>query len=327
MTSPLPPALVLTAGLGTRLAPLTNVRAKPAVPVAGVPLVVRQLRWLAAQGVEEAVLNLHHRPETITACVGHGSTLGVAVRYSWEPVVLGTAGGPRRALPLLGPRFIIVNGDTLTDIDLHELMHTHVTSGASVTLAVMPNPAPLRYGGAVIDEQGRVRAFAKPGSGTHAHFVGVQIAEASVFANLADGQPAASIGGVYNKLLTSDEPRLRAHHVSATFFDVGTPSDYLATDLAFGAAEGSAARGARCEIHPAASVVRTAIWDDVVVERGCRLVDCIVADGARVPAHTVCERQIVTRAEDGAGSSGERRADLWFSPLDTPPSPHDSHAR
>ena len=72
MAGSLPPALVLAAGLGTRLRPLTNVRAKPAVPVAGRPLVVRILVWLAAQGVEPVVLNLHHRPETITRAVGHG---------------------------------------------------------------------------------------------------------------------------------------------------------------------------------------------------------------------------------------------------------------
>ena len=95
------PALVLTAGLATRLRPLSLVRAKAALPVAGQPLVVRILRWLRAGGVTDVVLNLHHLPETLTRIVGDGQDLGVRVRYSWETPVLGSAGGPqtRRAPP------------------------------------------------------------------------------------------------------------------------------------------------------------------------------------------------------------------------------------
>ena len=83
-TPPLRHALVLTAGLGTRLRPLTLVRAKPAIPVAGEPLVRRIVRWLAANGVTDVVLNLHHLPATLTSVVGDGSDLGSLVRYSWE---------------------------------------------------------------------------------------------------------------------------------------------------------------------------------------------------------------------------------------------------
>ena len=103
--SPPRSALLLTAGLGTRLAPLTEVRAKPAVPVAGEPLVRRITRWLARQGVDDLVLNLHHLPSTVTGVMGDGSDLGVRVRYSWEqPIVLGSAGGPRQALPIINDR-------------------------------------------------------------------------------------------------------------------------------------------------------------------------------------------------------------------------------
>ena len=117
-TPPLRHALVLTAGLGTRLRPLTLVRAKPAIPVAGEPLVRRIVRWLAANGVTDVVLNLHYLPATLTAVVGDGSDLGARVRYSWEqPQVLGSAGGPRQALPILGAdAFLIVNGDTLSEL-------------------------------------------------------------------------------------------------------------------------------------------------------------------------------------------------------------------
>src|SRR5580765_6304303 len=149
-------ALVLTAGLGTRLRPLTSVRAKPAVPVAGEPIVSRIIRWLVAQGVDTLVLNLHHLPHTLSALVGDGSQLGARVRYSWEqPDVLGSAGGPRRALPMMGSdTFFVVNGDTMTDLDLRPMADAHQRSGSLVTMAVVPNQEPQRYGGVTLDPTG-----------------------------------------------------------------------------------------------------------------------------------------------------------------------------
>src|SRR5215210_2096536 len=98
MTPSIRHALVLTAGLGTRLRPLTLVRAKPAIPLAGEPLVRRIVRRLVESGVTELMLNLHYRPETVAAVLGDGSDLGARVRYSWEqPRLLGSAGGPRLA--------------------------------------------------------------------------------------------------------------------------------------------------------------------------------------------------------------------------------------
>lgn len=310
MTAPLPPALVLAAGLGTRLAPLTCVRAKPAAPVAGAPLVVRILRWLATQGVPAAVVNLHHRPDTITRCVGHGTAAGVPVRYSWEPALLGTAGGPRHALGLLGPRFFIVNGDTLTDVDLAALTRAHAASGARVTLAVTANPAPDRYGGVAADAQGRVLGFPRAGGRPHPLFVGVQLVEATVFGSVPDGEPAASINGVYDALIAAQPGVVRSHAVGGPLHDFGAPNDYLAASLAIAEAEGLAALppGERSRIDPSAVLVRTAVWDDVVIEAGCRLADCIVADGVRLPAGAVCERQVVTTVGKGPDA-------LRFTPL------------
>jgi NDP-sugar pyrophosphorylase family protein len=158
------PALVLTAGLATRLRPLSLVRAKAALPVAGVPLVHRILRSLAASGVTEAVLNLHHLPHTLTRIVGDGGGLGLRVRYSWEVPVLGPAGGPRRAAPLLAPTFLIVNGDTLTDVDITALLAHHRRSGALATMAVVPNTQPDKYSGLSADRDGALTGFAKRGS-------------------------------------------------------------------------------------------------------------------------------------------------------------------
>src|ERR1700686_3220149 len=120
-------ALILSAGLGTRLRPLTTVRAKPAIPVAGDPIVRRIARWLAGSGAPDVGVNLHHLPDTIARVLGDGSDLGARVRYSWEqPAVLGSAGVPRLALPMLeADTFFVVNGDTITDLDLRGLASAH----------------------------------------------------------------------------------------------------------------------------------------------------------------------------------------------------------
>lgn len=296
----LPPAIVLTAGLGTRLAPLTRVRAKPAVPVAGIPLILRLLRWLAAQGVDSVVLNLHHLPETITRIVGYGDDAAVRVRYSWESAILGSAGGPRLALPLLGRRFFVINGDTLINIDLSDLQRRHDQTGADVTLATTDHPDPSRYGGVAVDGAGRVTGFCSAGTPCQ-HFVGVQLVESGVFSDLVAGQPAATVGGLYDELLANAAGQIATHHVTGTFHDVGTPADYLSASLKIARLEGHDRLpiGVRSRVDPSAVVTRTILWDDVVVGEDCHLTDCIVADGTHIPAQTVCDRMVIVATPDG----------------------------
>jgi NDP-sugar pyrophosphorylase family protein len=281
------PALVLTAGLGTRMRPLSDVRAKPAMPVADEPLVCRILQRLASGGVARAVLNLHHLPHTITAAVGDGAFLGLQVRYSWENPVLGSAGGPRRALPLLdADRFLIVNGDTLTDVDLSSVAREHERSSALVTLSVIPNPAPERYGGVVVDEAGCVTAFVPRGTpGPSWHFVGVQVVEAAAFAGVSPDHPSESIAALYPALMRERPGSVRAFRTEAAFFDIGTPEDYLATSLAVAASERGEHRllGRGCRVSPTARLSRTILWDHVTVGDDAVLTDCVVADGASVP--------------------------------------------
>ncbi len=327
MTSPLPPALVLAAGLGTRLRPLTFCRAKAAVPVAGTPLICRQLQGLVRAGVRDAVVNLHHRPQTIAAVVGDGAALGCRVRYSWERTVLGSAGGPRHALSLLDDRFFIVNADTLCAVDFRALLDRHLASGAVATLAVTVHPAPHRYGGILADAEGRVTGFAPAGAaaGSHArwHFVGVQVVEASVFRTLPDDVPAASIGGIYDTLIAGGRP-MAVHEVPGPFHDIGTPADYAATVQAVAAAEGRSpvSVGDHSIVHPTARVERSILWDDVVVEAGCVVTDCVLADGVRLPAGTALDRRAVVPAGAAAtdepeppAAEGTRLGDLRVVPL------------
>jgi mannose-1-phosphate guanylyltransferase len=236
----IPHALVLTAGLGTRLRPITLTLAKPAVPVAGVPLVRRIIAWLAREGVTDVVLNLHYLPETIAAVVGDGSDMGVRVRYSWEqPAVLGSAGGPRHALPVIGARtFFILNGDTLTDLALAPVAESHARSGARVTIALMPNREPEKYGGVKMDEAGHVTGFVARGqqaAGSY-HFFGVQVAEAGVFAGVKDGEVMNSFGatrGLYDALIAAQPGSIHGYLCNASFWDIGTPDDLARTDAEF----------------------------------------------------------------------------------------------
>lgn len=300
---PFPRALVLTAGLGTRLRPLTLARAKAAVPVDGEPLAARVIRWLAASGVRDLVLNLHHRPESITRVIGDGSSLNVRVRYSWESPVLGSAGGPRHALPLLvdgvapGAPVLLVNGDTLTDVDLEGLASEHGRSGALVTMAVIPNPRPDKYGGVVVDADGIVTGFARRGAGIESfHFIGVQAAEARVFAPLEDNVVSESVLGIYPVLMKSSPGSVRAFVTDASFHDIGTPADLLATSLALAAAAGrpdAPRHGHGARIDPAARVERSLLWDDVTVESGAELRNCIVADGVAIEAHEQFENKAI----------------------------------
>ncbi len=297
------PALVLAAGLGTRARPLTLLRAKAALPVAGQPLIVRILRWLARSGVDDVVVNLHHRPETITAVLGDGSDLGLRIRYSWEqPVALGRAGGPRHALALLGTSpFLLVNGDTLTDIDPRLVIDRHRSSGARVTLALVPNTAPEHYGGAIVDSAGYVTGFVRRGRaavGSY-HFIGVQVASAEVFAGLDDGQPVNSIGGCYDALLRDNPHSIAAYVSDAAFWDIGTPGDYLATSLAL--ADGTASTalvGRNVSVDASATIVDSVIWDDVTIGPGCLLNRCIVTDGAHVGPNSRYESLIVIHGPD-----------------------------
>jgi len=269
------------------------------VPVAGCPLIRRVLKWLALQGISKTVLNLHHHPKTITQVVGHGRSLGLNVHYSWESKLLGSAGGPRQALDLLGERFFVVNGDTLTNFSLKALFQHHVDTRAHVTMAVTPHPAPSRYGGVRQNESGYVLGFSPPGTVKMKHFVGVQLVEASVFAGLVAGEKSSTIGGIYDNLVTSQPGSIRAFGTRTTFHDVGTPLDYLNANRAIVKSEGrdSLNIGIDTSIHPSAQLTETVVWDRVAVGSHSKLHECIVADDVIIPDGVTLVRQMCIAAK------------------------------
>jgi mannose-1-phosphate guanylyltransferase len=288
-------ALLLAAGLGTRLRPLTAQLAKPALPVAGMALAERSLAWMRSFGVTDVLVNLHYRPETITGLLGDGTGHGVRVRYSWEQPVLGSAGGPRRAFSLVeDDRLWLINGDTLSDVNLDTMASWHQASGALVTMAVIPNPDPHRYGGVLVTESGHVTGFTVPGSaGPSWHFVGVQLAERAAFESLADGKPAESVGALYPHLIAERPGSVAAFRGTGAFHDIGTPADYLEACLHYADSGGGSLVSPAAVVAPDATIDRSVLWDNVEVGAGARLSACIVMSGARVPAGASIERSVV----------------------------------
>lgn len=307
--------------------------------MAGEPLIRRIIAWLASRGVTELVLNLHHRPDTITAVVGDGADLGARVRYSWEqPVVLGSAGGPRQALPIVGAEvFLIVNGDTLTDVDVVALARGHDHSGALVTLALVPNRQFDRYGGVTLDDRGHVVGFVPRGPAAEGsyHYIGVQVAHAEAFAALRPGEAASSIGSVYDRLIAERPGSVRGFVCAADFWDVGTVTDYWRTSWAFESASSAPALRATARpsspdsgpakptrarvldarrpgqtpvIDPSARVTRSILWDDVEIGAEAVIDECIVTDGVRVPPRSIYRRAVIV------GDAGDRPAASPFEP-------------
>lgn len=290
------------------------------MPVAGLPLIHRILTRLREQDVHHVVLNLHHRAETISGIVGDGSDLDLCVRYSWEDPILGSAGGPRRALPLLeADRFFLINGDTLTDLDLASLARAHVESGALVTMALVPNPDPGRYGGVAVDSGGRIIGFPRAGPDNRGlHFIGAQAVNAEAFRALDPNTPFESVGYLYPDLARSRPGSVRAYVSNASFHDIGTVAGYMSTSREIAARERLAVRpaGRRPTIAASARVIDSILWDDVTVEAECDVVDCVVADGVTLSAGSVFERCAIVRAEGRQAELGEHLVgDLIIAPI------------
>ena len=307
------PALVLTAGLATRLRPLSLVRAKAAMPVGGEPIVRRILRGLRASGIQEAVLNLHHLPHTITRWSATAATSTCEFGYSWEQPVLGSAGGPRQALPLLDSRCV-------PDCERRHpdgCRRRRASRGSQTNLARSSRwPSCRRWkarntAACASTTDGVVTGFTKRGSTEPSyHFVGVQVVEARAFASIAPGVPAESVSEVYPALIAADRGSVRAYICEAQFFDIGTPDDYLRTSLHCSTTRSRAqqTRGSSAKIDRTARVEDSILWDDVEVGAGSRLRRCIVTDGVHVPDGTSWTGVTLRRA-DGESSPGEKLID------------------
>jgi len=315
----MPVALVLSAGLGTRLRPLSWLRAKPALPVAGRSLIAHILGGLASHGVCEAIVNLHHRPETIAAAVGDGAACGVRVRYSWEQPLLGSGGGPARAFSLVeGDELLVVNGDTLTDIDLRALCASHAASDALVTMALIENPAPLKYGGVQLGSSGAVERFTRRGHAPAGwHFVGAQVARRAAFDGVPLDAPSESVAQIYPGLMTARPGSVRGWVARASFDDIGTPASYLDTCVRLSDRDPRRLIESGAQVAEGARLSNTVCWRDAVVEDDVELVSCVVCSGAVVARGSRYHRSVLLPADAApAGPHDYREGALTVSPID-----------
>jgi len=152
-------AMVLAAGLGTRLRPITYEMPKPMVPVLNKPVMEHILRLLARHGFSETIANLHWFPELIEGYFGDGSGSGVSLSYSREEQLLGTSGGVRNAAGFLGDSFLIISGDALTDIDLTAMREFHESHDGIATLAMKRVQDTSQFGVAIVGADGRIQGF------------------------------------------------------------------------------------------------------------------------------------------------------------------------
>jgi NDP-sugar pyrophosphorylase family protein len=183
---------------------------------------------------------------------------------------------------------------------LRALAANHRETGALVTIAVIPNHWPDRYGGIVVDSTGRFHSVVPRGSPVLSyHVVGVQIAHPSAFAHLPLDEPAESIGGVYGTLVAQNLGAVRAFLCAADFWDVGTPADYFETSRSIGEREGRLLPhvGLTSVIDPTARVTNSVIWDDVEIGAGATLERCIVADAVKITAGVLFQNCAIIQQE------------------------------
>ena len=223
-------AMIMAAGLGTRLWPLTGLIPKPMVPILNRPALYHILRLLRDHGVTKVVMNLHHFPDTVTSYFADGEWMGMELSYALEERLLGTAGGVKNNEEFLGEgTFLVMSGDALADIDLTALVSAHKATGALATLAVKEIEDPSLYGVVVTDTEGRIAGFQEKPSReqalSHLCNCGIYVFEPAVFDHIPSGSFYDFGSRLFPELLAAGE-RIYAHSVSGYWNDVGNLLEY-----------------------------------------------------------------------------------------------------
>jgi mannose-1-phosphate guanylyltransferase len=303
-------AVVLVGGFGTRLRPLTLNTPKQMLPILNRPMIEHVLEHLAAHGITEAVLSMGFRPDAFRDAYPHGECGGVALHYAIEPEPLDTAGAIRFAALDAGidERFVVVNGDVLTDLDLGALVAFHDAHGGEGTIALHQVEDPSAFGVVPTDDDGKVLAFVeKPlreEAPTDLINAGTYVLEASVLGRIEDGRKVSIEREVFPAMV--DDGVLYAMAGNTYWIDTGTPPKYLDAqmDLLKGA------RGERADgIHPGAkiaadaTVLRSAVGDGAIVDSGATVRGSVLMAGAHVESGATVERAILgPGARVGAGA-------------------------
>lgn len=317
--------MLLAAGLGTRLWPLTEDRAKPAIPFLGRPLIRGLVERLRDQGFSRIVVNTHHRAESIRAALEGVEALGISLSFSHEPEILGTAGGLARARDLglldASQPTLIVNAKLYLDFDVGAAVRAHRASGAAVTLVLRPNVARERFR-EVLVEGDRVVGFGTgrdPEGPAPLLFTGIHMLEPEVLATIPL-KFSDTIADIYPPYISAG--RVKAHvDPSGRWWEFSTLERYLELHLR-GHAEGlgpeiSLSPGARVE--PGAEVRRSVLWEDARIERGARAEDAVLGRGVVLRAGDSVSCAVVVRREHiqeaWEGRAEPLRGDALIVPL------------
>jgi mannose-1-phosphate guanylyltransferase len=307
-------ALVLSAGLGVRLRPLTAQLPKPLLPVLGRPLVAHSLERLAEVGCEAVALNVHHLAPAIEKSVG-AEWSGMPVTYSHEEELLGTLGALRPLRDFLAPAdlVLVVNGDSLCRWPLRRLVKRHLRTRPGATLLVSERAATARFGGGIgIAADGRIRDFRPgpaappPASGAadpegivRRVFAGAHVLEPRLLEAVAEGEgPGCLVRDLYEPLLDHGEV-LHAVPTRARWHDLGTPARYLEGVLDAARGRGPLRAVRRSWVAPSARLARGVRLRRAVVESGARigegsrLEDALVLTGARVAERSSLRHTVV----------------------------------
>jgi mannose-1-phosphate guanylyltransferase len=304
--------MILAGGLSTRLYPLTKQVPKPLVPVAGVPNAEHLIHYLRAYGFDEIAINLHYLADAIVETLGDGSRFGVRLEYSYEPVLLGSAGAVKQLEPFFGSEtFVVVGCDDLTDLPLDRLLAFHRERSAIATIGLVECDEVDHYGVVVVDERGKVVGFQeKPAKGTERSKLantGIYAFSPEIFARVP-AQTFYDFGKqVFPELQAAGEAFYGFDARGAYWSDIGTPGEYrrASYDVVRGtftipgtrasgvdstAVLGEGARlegpvwvGARARIGDGARIVGpSVIGDDVVVGPAAFVERSILWEGAGV---------------------------------------------
>lgn len=223
-------AMILAAGLGTRLRPLTNMIPKALLPIAGTPLIVWNLLLLRRHGFHEVVINLHHLGPMIEQALGNGSKYGLRIYFSHEPVILGTGGGIKQAEPnFSGEPVLVLNGDTLFELDLEALCTFHLQRKAAATLVLRADPDAARWGLVEVGSNDRIVRITGRGKPDTVQtqprmFAGIHILHPRLLREVPKGKES-SIIDAYVSAIQRDETVV-GYDFAGYWSDVGTPQRY-----------------------------------------------------------------------------------------------------
>ena len=258
-------AIILVGGEGTRLRPLTYSVVKPMVPVVNRPFIEHVILKLAAHGIDDIVLAMGYKPDSIFSYFKGGLGPGIKLTYSLEEKPLGTAGAVKNAGGHVQDTFFVLNGDTFSDIDYTEMLALHRHNKAKATIALSHVDDPTRFGVIETDGEGRVKAFIeKPGwDRVTSHWInaGVYILEPSVLDCIPSGEFFMFEKGVFPPMLEKGET-VFAYASKAYWIDMGRPSQYhqLNRDILEGRCSSPLHRvedisvGRDCAVHPSARI-------------------------------------------------------------------------